>query len=446
MGCESWADLPNNFKNQNPKSNPMKRIAFLMCIALACTSIQTYATDKNSNDKDTLAQIMASLSDLQEMVANLKDDEKTEKVGELVCINMKAKPIVTPFWGKSTRDTTKTDIQFNRFFIRWKDGFILEIIGYSDDNRQFVNQRPIALTTDDMNGDVYLVAANGDMVFLRDLIQLQRTSDHPANDGNATFKAKDDKHELKKGVGINSHLNVRLFTDGLAAFGDAPNGLAQTEMNFTHNTGSTTIRESPVIIFKTFKANATVSRFDSQFKYTDVDTNLNRTALWQRNYFDANARISLLDCWLAHGSSSSVHLDFGVGTMLTKGNMLVDSTRTDSITLISPYLMSEFGINLSIGENWDATVGCNVMWQSIPQLEGLKDNDQKFHEIGAAFKPQIMLSYTPTSSSEMFARFSYNTFQGEMKNNFFQFQLGYSISFTDLVKKNTTNNMIQGKE
>lgn len=107
--------------------------------------------------------------------------------------------------------------------------------------------------------------------------------------------SSDSSKPLTKAVGLNSLVNLRLFTDVLGLLGEESNGLAQTELDFIIPLHRRNVSNHYAYWCSDVRMKSTFSRLDSKYKYTAVDTltnSLERSILNQRKWF--NAEIGLV--------------------------------------------------------------------------------------------------------------------------------------------------------
>ena len=231
---------------------------------------------------------------------------------------------------------------------------------------------------------------------------------------------------LTRDAGINSILDLRLYTDGLATFGRESNGLVQTSASFKHiihrnnypNTGWFT----PLHYMK---FNVDLRKFDSQFSSTDT-TDFTRSTYLQRNWLSSELAFSLYNIWVEKKSLSSFYIDGGAEIFLS------DLGIDDNIeTTISYAFFIQPGFDFRVSKNFGSDLSWKFFWHYSPETDF---NDQNERRPFLDTKFDLFWNPLGDRSSRIFGRVSH-TIDLDTKDSFFQLQLGYSLRLTDLIKK-----------
>lgn len=402
----------------------------MMALTVNLTISNACAQDATKEDVENLSteveEVAKGLEKLTKMLEELKENEDKQEVGW-----MKLKGEKVKIYTKE--NSQGTDTKIDRVSIRWHEGFIRTIEIDAGGNKYFNKKAPIALTTKRIeNCDALYSNTNSEhYIRLCDLFEYNIKSTFAPDDGKHSFTSINDTLNFSKSAGLNDMLNVRLYTDFLSTFGNEPNALTQTEINYRHNTGKTNVKNCGIIVFKHFSADLRLSKFDNDFKYMDIDSFSDRTNLLRFQFYDLMVRQNIIEGWISRGSESSYYLNAGLGLAGTKSRKIIDTLTVDTVTVHTPYLMAEIGFHFKPAENWDMYLSLPMFYVYAPNLQDFGLQDPKW-----ALRPQFDLSYYPfkNKGNRMFTRVVYNINEGEHQRNFAQWQIGYSASFTDFGK------------
>jgi len=151
--------------------------------------------------------------------------------------------------------------------------------------------------------------------------------------------------------------------------------------------------------------------------------------LLQKSGVNADLTLNIFSTWLNFKSLSSWYIDGGGGIGSTKV-----ARSKDTSSVITPNWFIETGINLRSSEN----IGVDAYVRMIDQFSPSTPWDDKssgvvFFRIGA----EAYYSSLSDKANRIFGRINYtvSTKQEDKRNHFFQFQIGYSLLLSNVLKK-----------
>jgi|GEM_PF-6657752 len=346
----------------------------------------------------------------------------------------------------TTKEEASFKITISKVIIEISDGVITDIQVITKENKTFSNGlAPIAVNKfnercdwlsykNELSEYYYLPTCN--------FLNWERNGGYSPSDVRFELIKKDETRSLAKDVGINSVFNIKLYTDMLSAFGGEDNGLIQTEANFKTPLISSNLYNKPVFLLHYFTTNFRLSRFDDKFKYTSVlvdnsdtihsssDTSFSRQTLHQRNWLNFDVGFNLISGQFGNKSKSGAALDLVVGFALSNF-----ASSTDTLTVGLPYIGLNPSIKIIPAPNFGIILSSQLIWQYAPQLK-----DKSYGQEKKIISPELEMFWNPLSSpgNKIFARARYVTMFGD-NNPFWQFQLGYNLSLSEIINKKLEN-------
>ncbi|MDT3401708.1 hypothetical protein [Mucilaginibacter terrae] len=316
-----------------------------------------------------------------------------------------------------------------------KDGYIIDINVYSADNSFSNSNSPIDITSRrfSKNDRLQGLLNRDEYIGIKDVFQWKFYNNFAVDDGLYWLTPTNKEIVLKRNVGINNVLDLRLYSDALGLFGGKPNAIAQTDARFKHIIYKYNYRNSGVFIPGHYvKVNFNAAKFDSQLKYAD-SAKFSRSKLLQKSYISAEVAVNLISGWAGKKSLSSLYLDAGVGL-----NMGYLAKKVDTVSVTTPNLFFEAGANLKTSDNIGADLYARFIKQYSAQtnftnaageIQNLKKN---FWKLGA----ELYWNAFENKANRLFARFNYfvATDHVDSSNQFVQFQFGYSVLLSSLAK------------
>jgi len=322
-------------------------------------------------------------------------------------------------------------VRIDSIHISIKDGTVNDLSFYVGNNKYTNKEAPIPLTHSrftKMNDKITLIGGNDYFIF-QEIVQPYKLSQYVPDDIDFTANIDNFILELKKGVGLNNIFDIRLYSDALALFGNEENGLVQTDLrykNILHRRNLT----NGFFYLQYVKVNLSASKFDTKDKYIEID-NFKNSDILRKSYFNAEVALNLLNGWIEFKSQSKAYLDmgFGIGSVRVK-------TVTDTLNVTSSNFFIEGGLNLKSSSNIGLDINARITRLFSPSTQNYSEylNNQYFNflKFGADFY------WYPFNekANRLFARVNYitPTLSIDKKNAFFQFQIGYSVMLSDLIK------------
>ncbi|MDP1801602.1 MAG: hypothetical protein Q8L81_09630 [Bacteroidota bacterium] len=325
-------------------------------------------------------------------------------------------------------------LHIDSMYFRIKDGDILEVqvIGKmkgSGSKLKFSNQNsPILLTSerfgkkDRLRGDVQ----QNRFVVLNEIVMYTAYESFFPDDAKFSL-GKSHSYTFKKSSGINSMLDIKLYTDALGVFGGKANGIAQTEIIGKFAVGRKGLANTGIRFFKFVGFNINATKFDSKLAYAPLDSNFTRTEMFQKNWFSAETFFTPISGWLARTSSDYWYLNLGCGVDLSE----IASSK-DTSTTLSTFITSQIGAQFDISNN----AGFNLSVKGIAHFNP-QTNDLGYGPLDVYYiRPQAMIYWFPAKNktSRIFARATFIRNASEIKENFVQVQFGYSMLLSSKIK------------
>lgn len=411
----------------------MSKIKLLLVITLIqfmnCSFVLSQDAEAVIDDSAVstqLSKLNKQLEEIKGIVSNNNKDTASQ-VGKLILIKSKEVTLYSDVSGKVVQGKT---INIDKVIVLVKDGFIVDIQVLSG-NRIFSNGRaPIEISTkrltkiDALGSRVSNTAF--EYIYLYEIIQY--VSIKPFIPDNDFFELTPSKnlHILKKGIGLNSVVNLRLFTDALGAFGGKSNGLIQTEASVKQVIHRSNLLNRGIFIANYFKFDLVASKFDSKLAFTDSAT-LTRTSILQKNWLNVNVAINAINGWLGKKTLNEWFVDLGGGVNLSNV-----AFRQDTVTITSSYFFLMGGLNIQIADNMGASISSQLIWNNSPQTDFNNNAGERLF-----VNPTILVFWNPlgNEASRIFSRVSYNVDTRDTKSHFLQFQLGYTMKLSSLKKE-----------
>ena len=385
--------------------------------------------DSTKAKDSAISNISSRLDEIYQMLKAAKADER-EKTGILRFDTLRPVTIYTANGKK-----TSTSILIDRINIQIQDGYILNIEIFSG-NRTFTNTRsPISIDGKRFSrtGKYYDLLQNkhnkDEFIILQESVIYEPLSGFAPEDGLLHLTRKNAFDTLSKNVGVNTVLDLRLYTDALATLGDEPNGIFLTDLRFKQFLHRKHYINSGMRILQYLKVNLTASKLDSKYSFVDSSDQLSRSQLMQRSKFNAELLMNLYSSWLGRKTLSTYYLDAGAG--FSNVNL---ARSKDTITIKTQNLFLEGGLNLKSSSN----IGFDFYVRGIVQYSpstsfNKQDSASRFLRFGG----EVYWNPFGDPASRIFARITYtkglNSF--ENRHSFSQVQLGYSTLLSKAIGK-----------
>lgn len=360
------------------------------------------------------------------------------------------------FYNSKNYKKYKDNFKISKVTIVIKDGTVYDIKVYGtlgNSYEFFTNGRcPIDLKDKrfSINGDklVLTIIENNTQgsnkktlyMYLKDVLYLEPGKNYVPDDAEFTLNSDKKKQHLSKSVGINSILEIKLFSDLLAVFDKKPNGLVQSDIYFKQIIHKANIWNRGIYLFNNFKFNLVFSKFDSQDQYSMLDSSLTRSKVLLHSRLNGTVAFNLINGWLYRKSPSNFYLDIGGGISTSD---LKDSLKIYTVT--SPSAFAEIGLDFKNFDNMGVSLSQRLIAEWSPgmkQFNNYKFNtdqvDKQIYDNQRFFsKTSILFYWNPLSnkSSRIFGRFNLFIDNQDFKNLFYQAQFGYTLLLSNLTKK-----------
>jgi hypothetical protein len=418
------------------------------------TTIDTTSVDTTSN-KDILEtkinDLQKSLKEIKKIIESDKGTSTTVGIFKLFKVEQIDVYVCDGACKSKTKRLADFKVNIEQVIIDISNGVITDIQVETKKNRTFTNPlAPIEVNKFE-RCDLLTFKHGLNKYYIQtcDFINFQRNGYYIADDNRFVLTKKDETKALAKNTGINSVINVKIYTDLLGTFGGEDNGLIQTEANFKTPITTTNLKNTPFFLFHYFTANLSISKFDNKFKYTNLlytkndtivsgmdttyikaDTTFSKQILNQRSWFNFDIGFNILSMYLSHRSKNNLSLDFISGFSLSNF-----TTNSDTLIVALPYIGFNPSMKIIPAPNIGIILSSQFVWQFCPQLESKGYGASKF-----IISPELELFWNPSKSpgSRIFTRIKYVTMGGE-KEPFFLWQLGYNLSLSEIVNKKLEN-------
>lgn len=332
----------------------------------------------------------------------------------------------------------------DRIYLTIREGFIytieVELEGF---NKAFSNKRaPIGLTPrrfQSQNDRLYIdknTTNNGYYIIAQELIRLKEWKSFLPEDLTIRYEPKSGETKkiftLHRNSGINTLLDIRLYADALALFGEEENGLAQTEIKFKQLLHRSNFRNRYLFFAQYFRLNFNFAKFDSRYQYLNSD-NFAKANLIRQQYINAEIALNLAHGAIGYKSSNRFYIDAGAGV----GGVKVVQNVSDSISTTSTNLFLEVGSNFMIGGNAGIDVSFRPIRMFNPIIkEHFADLNSRFFNY-LRYSGELYWNPFNDNNSKLFARINYiePTQSFFKRDGFLQVQIGSSLLLSNLIKK-----------
>jgi hypothetical protein len=404
-------------------------------------SFSTFAqkqTDADTTKKDTA--LNNKIDRLTEAVQKLADKVKIDTVtssniGEISLFKTDSIQTYTCKHCKKSKKATSTKIKISKVIVEVRDGVIHDIQVFTDEGRVFSNDAaPIELNKMNERCDVlsssFFDGQQPYRIQTCDFLHFEREGGFIPNDIRLVLTKDDNKKSFTKEVGINSIFNIRLYTDLLGALGNKPNGLVQTDVDFKTPLLTTNMFNSNIQWLNYFTFHLNLSKFDKDFQYTNLDSTFKRIDFYQRSWLTTEVGFNIISGNLGNKSNNRWAADLVTGVSLSNA-----ISKTDTSTVILPYIGFNPSISVKVAKNIFVSLSSKLIWQYAPKLR-----DSSYGGEIKIIKPEFEISWNPLSSpgNKIFGRVRYVQ-QFHDNSPFFQLQLGYNLSLSEIINKKIEN-------
>ncbi|NJN35396.1 MAG: hypothetical protein HC817_15210 [Saprospiraceae bacterium] len=192
-------------------------------------------------------------------------------------------------------------IQIKKVSFLLKEGTIIDIQVFTSDNKTFTNDsKPIEISKFNERCDLLKMYSGMEELHVQtcDFLQWERQSTALPPNSYFVLDSVRNERTLFRELGNTTQLEMRLSTDLLGAFGNAANGLFQAEATLTQTLNSNNVKSKGLFYFNFMKFNFNLSKFDSRFRVTPVDTGFYRMLLFQRSWLNGDVTFNIFKTWI----------------------------------------------------------------------------------------------------------------------------------------------------
>jgi hypothetical protein len=425
------------------------RICFFLLIVISLNSFSqtdSTKTDTTTTTRDTtkvsdsskLEEVKSKLDELYNLVKLNSIRDSSQQTG-VVRMNTR----LVSVHSMANGNITGRKILIDSISLLINDGFVIEIIAYSDKNRFTNTLAPIAITPTRLNRGARMDWLFGmdntkEKILLQEILYFQAYNSYLPNDAFVWLTQNKPAAILDKGVGLSTILDLRIYTDGLALFGNEPNGVFQTDARLKHYLTRMNVWNRGIIPFRYFKFKLNLARLDRRNNFED-SARFSRTGLLQKSWMNAEVAFALTTIWAQKKSLSNWYIEIGGGI-----NMSELAKSKDTITITTPNLFTEWGVNIKGSDNSGLDLYGRASVEYSPQTDfnthtSATDSINFANAIGfIRFGAEAFWNPLGDRAGRLFARCNYTfaTRSSEKKNHFFQLQFGYSIILSNLTSRN----------
>jgi hypothetical protein len=300
------------------------------------------------------------------------------------------------------------------------------------DGSYYYNQKaPIPLLNiEDRFTDKLVNPYDSSFVFVADILNfdVNRRFNYFPSEGTFYLNQKKSVESLYANNGLNSFVDIRIFTDLLAAIDNQPNGLLQVEAKSKIYLHRHNISESFMFLFDGIEPYLGLSKLDSKYdtvKMNATTGSINRMDLYQRSFLNVGLKLNVFH-WDFRPSNK---LFINAGYQFNSSNISIrdQANKADSVvakgTFHSPYF--EGGIISKRLEGFGFEGSARYMFQ-------LLNSNKHFSNSGYThlmdFNVTAFYFVGKASRDKFFARFSNVLNFKDRKEDFYQLQFGYSLN------------------
>jgi hypothetical protein len=244
---------------------------------------------------------------------------------------------------------------------------------------------------------------------------------------NNVTKPKTEQ-KLYANNGLNSFVDLRIFTDLLGALDNQPNGLLQVEGKSKIYLHRKNIPNTFMYLFHGMEPFIGISKLDSKYdtvKLNSVDRSLNRMDLYQRSFLKVGLKLNIYR-W-DFRPSNSLHLNGGY--QFNAGNIAIRdvANKVDSViakgTFHTPFF--EIGILSKRVNGFGFEGGARYLFQRINKNKHFSNSGyQHLMDFGVT----AFYFVGKQGRDKFFVRYSNTLNFTEREQDFYQLQFGYSLS------------------
>jgi hypothetical protein len=326
------------------------------------------------------------------------------------------------------KETVVEKISISEVTFDIKDGVIIDLQVVTTDHRIFTNlSAPIALSRFH-RCDILGYYNGNETVYIRscDFISWKRHNTFIPDDQHFRLTKKNSSKILFRGAGLNQISDVRFYSDLLGTLGNEANGIAQTEGSTRIFINNLNFKNTGLIFFRYGGISFQASKLDSKFSTTKNDSNLTNLKFLQRNWLNIDLTANIFSVWLQNKSRSWASLNAGAGATLTRL-----AEKSDTLSRTGNYYFLEVLGEFKEISNFGIDFSTRFFWLTVPGVGG------NFGKLNPLIKVSTNIYWSPLANTRnrVFLRVNYFQDLVEKGEPFFQFQVGYSVVLSSLLKE-----------
>lgn len=290
-------------------------------------------TDSNSVKLEKIT------STLEDILAKLKKNDNDEKqfIG---VIKIDCDKPINLYKAKNQQKTAADEkVKVEKVTMQVKDGYIIDLNVYTDKGSFTNTESPITISTRRFSDSDYLfgIRDKSSSILLKEFLMFEPYNTYVPEDGFIVLDCKKNSDSLFRNVGVNTVLDMRLYTDALSLFGKESNGIAQTDIRIKHILHRINVKNKGGFLGHYFKINVNAAKFDSKSNFVD-SAKFSRTSFVQKSWINAEVAYNILSAWIEKKSLSFFYFDIGAG--INAGNLAL---KTDTITITGQNVLLRLG-------------------------------------------------------------------------------------------------------
>ena len=417
-------------------------VLVLLFAATTNPSVAQNAKPDSTNIKDSTAQkkidstltsISSSLEEIRKRLEKDSIDDK-EPTGVIYFDTLLKVPVYIYNNGTKKHQKTGRTVMVDRMTLLVRDGYIIDVQVHTTNKNVFTNTRsPITLNGNYLSKttrrlDYLRSTRNGEeSIILQDVLFYDPWTTFYPEDHFYVLDRTKPRDTLSKNVGLNTVLDLRLYTDALGALGGEPNGIILTDVRMKQFFHRLHYPNSNKRTFNYVKITFNASKLDSKFAFVDSTDELSRTQLMQRAKINGEVVFNLFSTWLNKKTINDWYIDAGAGFHTTN---LAKSK--DTIPITTQTIFFEAGVNLRNSSNIGFDMYTRFIIQYSPQTDFAGQNKAtQFLRTGG----EVYWNPFKNVANRLFARINYTMGlkKSEGKNSYSQVQFGYSLLLSRVI-------------
>jgi hypothetical protein len=394
-----------------------------------CFLLAAFANNLQAQDSAAMSQVKDAIRTALDSVAKTTE---VQPIGALILRPSIPHYFIVHYLHASPQPMRGVNnLAVSRVTMYLQDGYIIDINVYAE-GRHFTNgKEPIGVTQRRFQASTVRLANienPNEFVKFNEVLQDDSLTSFVPADGFYQLTPSVNKLVLYRNVGINTVLDIRLYTDALGLLGSSSNGVIQTDFRLKQAIHRMNWYHTDLYSLDYVKVNFNASKFTGNNGYVD-SSKLSRTALLQNSFLNAEIATDLIHFRLDYKSINMGYLD--AGAAIHEAHLI---TTGDTATVLMADWFLEAGLDIKSSDN----AGFNLNLRFIDDYSAQTPwNNNASSRIFWRAGAEVYWNPFNSKANRLFARtyFLFANKQADKPNSFFQLQLGYSLLLSSLVKK-----------